>query len=123
MGPYDSTKRYFGPDGSALCKLIPTHPPDIPQLEDVFNRSGYHHDGGYEGTKSWWRVWYNKQSRHKVDVAFLDNMLAGIDQYLFEDKINREEADEAIDFAYTAYTLVRAGGWAFYKTSEGQYGY
>jgi hypothetical protein len=50
-------------------------------------------------------------------------MLAGIDQYLFEDKINREEADEAIDFAYIAYNVVRASGWVFYKTDEGEYGY
>jgi len=123
MGPYDPQLRYFGPDGSVLCKLIPTHPPDIPQLEDVFNRSAYHHDVGYAGTKTWWNFWFNQRSRHKVDVAFLDNMLAGIDQYLFEDKINREEADEAIDFAYIAYNVVRASGWVFYKTDEGEYGY
>jgi len=41
MEPYDPDKRYFGPQGSRLCSIIPEYPIGIPQAQPLFNYAGY----------------------------------------------------------------------------------
>ena len=120
MEPYDPDKRYFGPQGSPLCKLIPEAPPTVPQLEPVFNRAAYNHDVGYSGKRKSGILGYIKDffERKRIDEKFLDDMELGIMQYLAEDKITEEQADIALLYAKIAYKAVRKLGWTFYRKGE-----
>jgi hypothetical protein len=120
MEPYDPKKRYFGPQGSPLNKLIPQAPPTMPILQPVFNKAAYNHDCAYEGKKEKGILGkiINILNRRKADIAFKDQMLAGINQAYYDDVISEEQKDFADKYAKTAYAAVRLGGWAFYKTSK-----
>lgn len=120
MEPYDPDKRYFGPQGSPLCKLIPEAPPTVPQLESVFNRAAYSHDGGYEGNRRSGLRGLIKDyfERRRIDKKFLDDMELGIMQYLSEGKITEEQTDIALLYANVAYKAVRKLGWTFYRKGE-----
>jgi len=117
MEPYDPDKRYFGPQGSPLCRLIPEAPPTVPQLEPVFNRAAYNHDVGYSGKRKK-GILGEYFERKRIDEKFLYDMELGIMQYLAEDKITEEEADISILYASIAYKAVRKLGWTFYRKGE-----
>jgi hypothetical protein len=120
MEPYDPNKRYFGPQGSPLNKLIPQAPPTMPILQPVFNKAAYEHDCDYEGEKKKgiFGKLQNILDRRNADIKFRDKMLQGI--YIAADKgtISPEQEVFAIKYAKAAYIAVRAGGWAFYKTNK-----
>jgi len=120
MEPYDPNKRYFGPQGSPICKLIPEAPPTVPQLEPVFNRAAYTHDVGYSGTKERGFLGWIKNyiERKNIDQKFIDDMTLGIMQYLAEEKITEDEADISLLYAELAYKAVRKLGWTFYRKGE-----
>lgn len=120
MLPYDPTKRYFGPQGSDLCYLIPEAPLGIPQLKPVFNKAAYSHDVGYSGLRrTGWLAWIlDAIERRNIDKKFKSDILKGVTQYFVEGLIDDDEADEAEDFADLAHLAVRLGGWTFFRTDE-----
>lgn len=117
MGPYDPTKRYFGPQGSQLCKVIPEYPIGIPTLKSVFNKAAYHHDVGYTGERrsGFWGKILDAIERRKIDKKFKEDMIAGIAYQESKRIISEEQADDAIDYAELAYSAVRLGGWTFFR--------
>jgi hypothetical protein len=120
MQPYDKDKRYFGPQGSPLNKLIPQAPPTMPILQPVFNRAAYDHDGAYEGEKKKGILGkiINFLERRKADIAFRDKMIEGIHLAGVKGTISVEQEVFAKKYAKTAYAAVRLGGWVFYKTEK-----
>lgn len=120
MEPYDQTKRYFGPQGSWLCKLIPEFPAGIPQAQPIFNRGGYTHDRGYEGNKTggFWGWLRDAMDRRKVDRQLLTDLLVGIAHAEDQGILSESEADRCDDYAHLAYDAIRAGGWMFFRKKE-----
>ena len=118
MKPYDKTKRYFGPQGSPLNRLIPEAPPTVPILKEVFNKAGYNHDSGYEGEKStvpFLGKIANYFARKAIDVEFLREMDDGILSYAEQGLITPEQEAISLKYAMLAYKAVRLGGWTFYR--------
>ena len=120
MKPYDPNKRYFGPQGSWLCKLIPEYPKGIPQARPIFNFAGYNHDGGYEGNgrSGFWGWIYDAIERRNIDKALLNDLLEGIISYEEQGILSEEEADECAEYAYVAYEAIRAGGGFFFRQDK-----
>lgn len=116
---YDPTKRYFGPQGSQLCKFIPEYPLGLPTLRSAFNKAAFHHDVGYTGEKrsGFFGGILDAIERRKLDKQFKQAMYSGIAYQLSKNLINEEEADRAADYADLAYSAVRLGGWTFFRTS------
>lgn len=115
--PYDPNIRYFGPQGSKLCAIIPEYPKGIPQARNIFNIPAYSHDKGYEGERRKGFFGWIKDAieRRKIDKEFLSSMLDGISSACDRGILSPEEADECDDYAYLAYDAVRIGGWAFFR--------
>ncbi len=118
--PYDPKKRYFGPQGSPLCRFIPESPIGIPQLQPVFNIAAYNHDAGYEGCRrsGWFSYILDAMERREIDRKFKRDIMEGITKYFIESRINDDEADTAEEYAELAYNAVRLGGWSFFRTDE-----
>lgn len=118
MKPYDPDKRYFGPQGSKLCAIIPEYPRGIPQIQQVFNKAGYNHDGGYEGEKrkGFWGWFKDARDRYRIDKKLLADLLSGIDYACERGMITGPEADECDAYAHQAYIAIRAGGWMYFRT-------
>jgi len=120
MLPYDPKQRYFGPQGSDLCYLIPPAPPGVPQLAGVFNKAAYTHDVGYSGKPCpWWKQWF---IRRAIDKKFLEDLHQGIITAYTMGELSEFQADIAEAYAEAAYKAVRLGGWSFFrKESERLY--
>ena len=120
MEDYDPNKRYFGPQGSQLCKVIPEYPPTVPQLKGVFNRSGYNHDKGFTGKrrKGFFGWLKDAWERWGIDDRFLEDMQLGIEAALMSGEITEDQAEIAHAYAKLAHKSVRAAGWTFFRTGE-----
>lgn len=117
MEPYNPDKRYFGPQGSRLCAIIPEYPRGVPQVRYIFNMAGYNHDGGYEGERrkgffGWLR---DVHERYTVDKKLLEDLLNGIDGACERGIITPAEADDCDNYAHQAYIAIRAGGWVYFR--------
>jgi len=122
MEEYNKDKRYFGPQGSWLCKVIPEFPPGIPKAQPIFNRGGYVHDRGYEGTKTkgFWGWLKGAIDRRRVDQQLLSDLLNGIQHACERGILSEEEANRCDDYAHLSYTAIRGAGWAFFRTTKNE---
>lgn len=120
MEPYDPNKRYFGPQGSKLCAIIPEYPKGIPQARPVFNYAGYLHDGGYTGERrSGFMGWlWDAKDRYQIDKEMLANIKKGTKRLQKVGGITKEEAEECIGYGKLAYGAIRLGGWNFFRVSD-----
>jgi len=122
MEPYDPNKRYFGPQGSKLCAIIPEYPLGIPQAQPIFNRGGYVHDRGYEGERrgGFFGWWWDACERRKIDKQLLTDLLTGIDHACERGELSVAEADRCDTYAHLAYDAIRVGGWVFFRKSNSE---
>jgi len=120
MEPYDPNKRYFGPQGSWLCKLIPEYPAGIPHAQPIFNEAGYHHDVGYEGEerKGFFGWILDAMERRKIDIKLFNDLLDGINTYEEQGILSEEEADTCEAYAKVSYEAIRAGGGFFFRKNK-----
>lgn len=117
---YDPNKRYFGPQGNWLSEIIPPFPKGMPQLRHIFNYAGYNHDNGYTGKRrsGFFGKITDAWERYQIDKEFLRELEDGIKNAFEARMINADQYADATMYARTAYAAVRAGGWAFFRTSE-----
>lgn len=120
MEEYDPNKRYFGPQGSQLCKIIPPSPPGMDQLIPVYNKPAYNHDVGYTGKRrsGFFGKLKDAWERWGIDKDFLIEMVDGIQDAFHEGEITESEFKVAMAYARLAYKAVRAAGWTFFRTGD-----
>jgi len=117
MEPYNQYKRYLGPQGHWLTKLIPEVPPGCEEIQPYWNRAAYNHDCGYEGKKEsgFWGRLKNFFKRRKIDVQFYEELLLGVEAV--KERLTFDQYQNAKAYANIIYTAVRSGGWKFYRVS------
>ncbi len=120
MESYDPNKRYFGPQGSRLCNIIPAYPPGVLPCKAIFNKAGYNHDGGYNGKRRsgfFGRI-LDAYDRWRIDQELLTELQDGIKALYDEGMISFEQAKASHAYANLAYNAIRAGGWLYFRTGE-----
>ena len=124
MKPYDPKKRYLGPQGHWLTKVIPEFPPGCEVVQPYWNEAAYNHDTDYEGEDykgfwGWVKKWLNREqveeARKLSDDKFYFALVRGIKAVKSE--LKQEQRLIAEKYANIVYQSVRKGGWAFYKVS------
>ena len=117
MEPYNQFKRYLGPQGHWLNKLIPEFPIGCEVVQPLWNKAAYNHDCGYEGKKEQsFLAWLkNFLTRRKIDVQFYEELLLGVEEV--KEKLTFQQYQNAKAYANIIYTAVRTGGWKFYRVS------
>lgn len=118
---YNPKVRYFGPQGSWLCKIIPAYPPGLKGLEDRWNYIAFIHDVDYSTNKkiSWftrllWLVIGNS-GKDDADSRFYSGMCAEINKSIIADEISVISREYAYEYAMLSYEAVRKSGALFYK--------
>lgn len=127
---YDPSKKYFGPQGNWLSKIIPTYPPGLKCLEDDWNYCAWKHDKAYSGkpknglflriffylTKSEHGIDY--QERRESDLAFYNGLIASVDKAFIKEEIDLMQRRIAEAYAVVVYESIRTGGVLFYKKEK-----
>ena len=124
MNPYDPNKRYLGPQGHWLNKVIPEYPLGAPaELKELWNQAAYRHDEDFEGDEfvgfwGWVKKYNNrKEVRREIEKA---NLKFGNSLILAVEKTRSQMVPHEVMIAFKYANIVKDSvdkfGFAFYKT-------